>query len=149
MEPVTLGLGERLGAVLPTVNAALNSLSAVLLFCGWLAIRRREVTIHRRCMIGAFSVSALFLVSYLVRFALTGTHRYGGSGALKVVYLVLLFSHMALAAAVPVLAIASLWLGLKGRFDRHRRWVRWAYPIWMYVSVTGVIVYLMLYHGPR
>lgn len=148
MEPVTT-LGERLGAILPTVNACLNSLSALLLLCGWVAIRRRATGVHRRLMIAAFIVSALFLVSYLVRFALTGTHRYPGHGVLKAVYLALLFSHMALAAAVPVLAIGSLWLGLKGRFDRHRRWVKWTWPIWMYVSVTGVVVYWMLYHGPH
>ena len=140
---------ERVGEILAAVNAALNSVSAILLFTGWVAIRRREVRLHRSCMIAAFSVSAVFLCSYLTRVYLTGTHRYPGHGALKAVYLTLLGSHMLLAAVTPVLAIWAISLALRQRFAMHRRVVRYAWPIWMYVSVTGVVVYLMLYHGPR
>jgi putative membrane protein len=140
---------DAIGRVLPSVNAGLNSLSAVLLALGRYAIYRRQVTLHRRLMTGAFSVSVLFLVCYLVRVALTGTHRFPGEGLAKIVYLAVLSSHMLLAAVTPVLAIRAIQLGLTGRFEQHRRIVRYAWPIWMYVSVTGVVVYLMLYHWPH
>jgi putative membrane protein len=133
------------GETLATVNASLNAASALLLVGGRLAIRRKLVEKHRRYMIAAFSVSTVFLVCYLVRVALTGTHRYPGTGAMKVAYLSVLFTHMTAAAATPLLAIRALWLGLRRRFDAHRRIVRYAFPIWMYVSMTGVLVYLMLY----
>lgn len=139
-------LKHTLGAVLPSVNAGLNALCAVLLAAGAAAIRARRVELHRRLMVSAFLVSAVFLVCYLVRVALTGTHRFPGSGVVKITYLVLLSTHMVLAAAVPVLAIRALFLGWRRRFDEHRRLVRFAFPIWMYVSVTGVLVYWMLYH---
>jgi putative membrane protein len=97
---------------------------------------------------GAFLVSALFLVSYLVRVALTGTHRYPGDGLWKAVYLGVLGTHMLLAIAVPPLAIRSIWLARRGRLDEHRRLVRITLPAWLYVSATGVLVYLLLYHPP-
>ena len=137
---------EALGNTLAHVNALLNSTSAVLLFLGWRAAVGKNVQLHKRCMISAFVVSAVFLVSYLSRVALTGTHRYPGHGVMKTVYIALLSSHMLLAAAVPFLAIAALYLGLKNRVATHRKVVKWTLPVWMYVSVTGVIVYLMLYH---
>jgi putative membrane protein len=144
-----MSLGETLGAVLPVVNASLNSLSALLLGAGLYFIKQRRVAAHQRCMMGAFYVSGVFLVCYLIRFALTGTHRFPGEGAAKLLYLSILFSHMALAAITPVLAIRAIYLARKKRIDEHRRLVRYAWPIWMYVSVTGVLVYLMLYHWPR
>lgn len=139
-------LKHTLGVVLPSINAGLNALCAVLLAAGAAAIRARRVELHRRLMVSAFLVSAVFLVCYLVRVALTGTHRFPGAGAVRITYLVLLSTHMVLAAAVPVLAIRALFLGWRRRFDEHRRLVRFAFPIWMYVSVTGVLVYWMLYH---
>jgi putative membrane protein len=138
---------EALGDTLAAINAGLNSTSAVLLLFGWRAARARAIAIHRRCMVGALGVSALFLVSYLTRVALTGTHRYPGHGALKTLYLALLSSHMILAMVTPPLALRALYLALKQRFAEHRRLVRYTFPIWMYVSVTGVVVYWMLYHG--
>lgn len=140
------GVGEQLGAVLPHVNAGLNSLSFVLLVLGRLAIRAGDRLLHKRLMLAAFTTSAVFLISYLARFALTGTHRFGGTGAVKALYLAILFSHMALAAVTPFLAVRAIQLGLAGRWTEHVRVVRWAFPIWLYVSVTGVIVYAMLYH---
>ena len=142
-------LGQQLGAILPTVNAGLNATSAVLLFTGWRAVKARRVALHRALMISAFTVSTVFLASYLTRFALTGTHRYEGDGAARLVYLALLFSHMLLAAATPPLALRALYLAWRGRIAEHRRVVRWTLPVWMYVSVTGVIAYLMLYHPWR
>ncbi len=135
-----------LGEILPTVNAGLNSLSAVLLGTGYYAIRNQHRELHRKCMVSAFAVSSVFLVCYLVRVALTGTHHFPGSGVAKFVYLGILISHMVLAAVTPVLAVRALYLAYHGRFPEHRRIVRYAWPIWMYVSVTGVVVYLMLYH---
>ena len=143
-----MSFSATLGNILPSVNAALNSLSAVLLGAGFYFVKQRRIEAHRRCMTSAFIVSALFLVCYLTRFALTGTHRFPGGGAAKIVYLSILFSHMVLAVITPVLAIRAIWLATHARIAEHRRLVRYAWPIWMYVSVTGVIVYAMLYHWP-
>jgi putative membrane protein len=132
--------------ILPTFNAALNATSAVLLVAGFRAIKRQEVARHKRFMLGALGTSAVFLVFYLIRAALTGTHRFEGPEALRIGYLVLLFSHMVLAVAVVPMALRSVWLGLHGEIPRHRRLAKITWPIWVYVSVTGVIVYLMLYH---
>lgn len=129
----------------PAVNAMLNGSSAVFLCVGFFAIRRRQIALHRACMIAAFTASSLFLASYLARFYLSGTHRYPGAGWDKAFYLFILFSHMLLAMALVPLVLRSLYLGLKRRDARHRRVARWTWPIWMYVSVTGVLVYLMLY----
>jgi len=138
--------GRPLGEVLPTVNAILNGTSACFLFVGYRAIRARNIALHWRCMLSATAASALFLASYLVRFALTGVHRYPADDWTKSVYVAILGTHTALAATVPFLAGITLFLAAKKRFHRHRRIARWTFPIWMYVSVTGVVVYLMLYH---
>jgi putative membrane protein len=139
-----------LGELLPAVNAALNATAAVLLVAGWRAIRGGRRELHRGLMIAACATSALFLVSYLTRVALTGTHRFPGDGALRTVYLAVLASHTVLAALVVPLALRTLWLPLRGRFADHRRIARITLPVWIYVSVTGVAVYVMLYHlAPR
>lgn len=131
---------------LPTLNAALNGTSALLLVFGYRFIRRREITAHRTCMIAACAVSALFLISYLTYHYQVGTVRFPGSGWLRGLYLTVLLSHTLLAALVPPLAIVTLWRAVAERFDKHRRLARWTLPIWLYVSITGVIVYWMLYH---
>jgi putative membrane protein len=130
---------------LPALNAVLNSIAAVLLVAGWFLIRRKRIDAHRRVMIAAFGVSTLFLVSYLVYHFNVGSVRFQKDGAIRTVYLTILGTHTVLAAAVPVLAIITLSRGLRGRYDRHRRIARWTLPIWLYVSVTGVVVYWMLY----
>ena len=130
---------------LPTLNAALNALAALLLATGWLLIRRRRIEAHRRVMWSALACSAAFLVSYLVYHAQVGSVRFQGTGAVRTVYFALLVSHTLLAAAVPVLALVTLSRALRRRFDRHRAIARWTLPIWLYVSVTGVAVYWMLY----
>lgn len=140
---------SQLGEILPAVNAGLNSLSAVLLLGGRWAIKSRQVKVHRGCMLGATGVSALFLLCYLTRFALTGTHRFPGTGLARALYLTILGSHMLLAVAVPVLALMAIQLARRARLQAHVKVVKYAWPIWMYVSVTGVLVYAMLYHWPR
>src|SRR5262245_40552425 len=130
---------------LPALNATLNATSAILLALGYYFIRRREIHKHRACMIAAFIVSTLFLVSYLTYHYQVGSVRFPGTGWLRTVYLSILASHTVLAALVPPLAIVTLSRALRQRFDRHRRVARWTLPIWAYVSVTGVIVYVMLY----
>lgn len=131
---------------LPTLNACLNALSALLLIAGYRFIRRREIARHRTCMLAAFAVSVVFLVCYLVYHYEVGSVRFPGTGGLRTVYLGILLTHTVLAAAVPFLAVITLVHGLRQRFDRHRRIARWTLPIWLYVSVTGVVVYWMLYH---
>lgn len=143
-----MSFSDSLGQILPAVNATLNSLSAVLLASGFYFIKRKNIAAHRVCMGSAFAVSTLFLICYLTRFALTGTHRFPGEGVAKVLYLTILFSHMALAAVTPILAIRAIQLANQKRIPEHRRIVKYAWPIWMYVSVTGVVVYAMLYHWP-
>jgi len=135
-----------LGDLLPSVNAALNGTSFVLLVLGWRAIKRGDRARHKALVLSALGCSVLFLVSYLTRVALTGTHRYPGEGGWKAVYLAVLGSHTLLAVVVVPLVLRALWLALHDRFPEHRRIVRWAFPIWAYVSVTGVVVYAMLYH---
>jgi protein SCO1/2/putative membrane protein len=132
--------------VLPTINAILNAAAAVLLVWGYTLIRRKRIQTHRKVMMTAFVVSCLFLVCYLVYHYQVGSVRFPHTGLLRTVYLSILGTHTVLAAAVPVLAIVTLRRGLAGRFDRHRAIARWTLPIWLYVSVTGVVVYLMLYH---
>ncbi|MFI5397657.1 MAG: DUF420 domain-containing protein [Candidatus Binatia bacterium] len=131
---------------LPTLNAALNGTSAVLLAFGYRFIRRREIAAHRICMLAAFGVSTLFLISYLTYHYQVGSVRFPGSGWLRGLYLTILATHTLLAALVPPLAIVTLSRAVAERFDKHRRLARWTLPIWLYVSVTGVIVYWMLYH---
>jgi uncharacterized membrane protein YozB (DUF420 family) len=130
----------------PALNAALNGTCAVLLILGRIAIARREIDRHRKLMVGAFATSTVFLISYLIRFATSGSHKYPGDGLDKIFYLVVLFSHMVLAVVLVPLVIRALLFALRGQYDRHMRVVKWGWPIWMYVSVTGVIVYFMLYH---
>lgn len=130
---------------LPTVNATLNGTAAVLLVTGHRLIHRGRMRAHRAVMLTAFGCSVVFLASYLYYHAQVGSVRFAGTGWLRTLYLTILASHTVLAATVPVLAILTLRLALKGRFDRHRALARWTYPIWLYVSVTGVIVYWMLY----
>jgi putative membrane protein len=135
-----------LGTLLPPLNAALNAGSALFLLAGWRAIRRGDRERHRRRMLSAFACSALFLVSYLTRVALTGTHRFPGGGALRAAYLAILASHTLLAVVCLPLAITTLVLGLRARFDLHPKVARFTLPVWLYVSVTGVLVYVLLYH---
>jgi uncharacterized membrane protein YozB (DUF420 family) len=132
---------------LPSVNATLNLASTVLLVAGRLWIRGGRVALHRRAMLAAFGVSSLFLVLYVVHKAWRGFENtpYHGEGALRVLYLAILFSHLTLALAVPVLAIRLVQLGLAGRIERHRRLAVVAWPIWLYVSLSGVVIYLLLY----
>lgn len=130
------------------VNACFNALSATCLLLGFVAIRRGRRDVHKTLMLTAVGASALFLAGYLTRAALHGTRRFPGHGLWHGVYLAILLPHMLLAVVVVPLVLLALWHALGGRFDRHRRVVRWTFPIWMYVSVTGVIVYLMLYHWP-
>jgi uncharacterized membrane protein YozB (DUF420 family) len=132
---------------LATLNACFNTAAATLMTLGYLAIKRGERERHRRFMIAAFVASCLFLTSYLTRMVMFGDTRFGGQGFARVAYLVLLGSHVLLALATAPMVIATLTLGLKSRFDRHRKLARYTLPIWAYVSVTGVIVYLVLYHG--
>jgi uncharacterized membrane protein YozB (DUF420 family) len=131
---------------LPAVNASLNALAAVLLVYGWAAIRRGRVRAHRRAMTAAFGVSTLFLACYLSYHAVVGHVPFAGRGAARTIYFAILISHILLAVAVPVLAITMFALAWRGRFESHRRLGRIALPIWLYVSVTGVVIYLMLYH---
>jgi uncharacterized membrane protein YozB (DUF420 family) len=134
-------------SLLPTINATLNALSAVLLVWGYLLIRRKQIDRHRRVMKTAFGTSCLFLVCYLVYHAQVGSVPFHHEGTmLRPVYLGILLTHTMLAATVPVLAIITLRRGLAGNYDRHRKIARWTLPVWLYVSVTGVVVYVMLYH---
>jgi putative membrane protein len=130
---------------LPDVNAALNSLSAVFLLAGYRFIRLKNQQAHRRCMLAAFSCSMLFLISYLVYHYQVGSVSFKGQGWIRPVYFTILITHTILATAVLPLALITLIRALRERFDAHRRIARWTLPIWAYVSVTGVIVYGMLY----
>jgi uncharacterized membrane protein YozB (DUF420 family) len=130
---------------LPGVNATLNGVSALLLVAGYRFIRRGEVERHRLCMVTAFAVSVLFLVSYVVYHYNVGSTRFPGTGWVQSVYLTLLGSHVLLAALVPPLAIVTLYRGARGDVPRHRRIARITLPVWIYVSVTGVVIYVLLY----
>jgi uncharacterized membrane protein YozB (DUF420 family) len=130
---------------LPAVNATLNAISGVLLLIGYVLIRRGQVQPHRLCMISAFVTSALFLACYLIYHAQVGSVPFTRQGFVRPLYFAILISHVTLAATVPPLAIVTLSRGLKGRFLMHRAIARWTLPIWLYVSVTGVLVYTLLY----
>lgn len=132
---------------LPTLNALLNATSAAFLVTGWLLIRSGRREAHRKAMTSALACSALFLVSYLVYHARVGSIRFAGTGTARTVYLAVLLSHTLLAAAVAPLAVTAFVLARRGRFDRHRRLARWTLPVWLYVSLTGVVVYVMLYRS--
>ena len=132
-------------ADLPAINATLNSLSAGLLTTGYVLIRRGRVTLHKACMLAAFGTSVLFLTSYLIYHANVGSVPFLGEGFIRILYFTILVSHVTLAVAILPLALVTLSYALRARFGRHVALARWTLPIWLYVSVTGVIVYLMLY----
>jgi uncharacterized membrane protein YozB (DUF420 family) len=131
--------------ILPTVNATLNATAAILLLTGYSLIRRKRILAHKRVMLTAFGVSIAFLICYVVYHAQVGSVPYQKTGFLRTIYFSILITHITLAATVPVLALITLRRALRGDFVRHRKIARWTFPIWLYVSVTGVIVYLMLY----
>jgi len=133
-------------STLPAVNASLNALSASLLVVGYVMVRQRRIGAHKACMLAAVVCSILFLVSYLFYHSQVGSMRFQGTGMLRTFYLTVLLTHSVLAAAVPILALVTLIRALRGRFDKHAAIARWTLPIWLYVSVTGVLVYWMLYH---
>jgi putative membrane protein len=132
-------------ADLPAVNATLNAIAAVLLVIGWVLVRRKHFALHRRVMLAAFTTSALFLVSYVIYHANIGSRPFSGQGPIRVVYFAILITHIVLAAAILPMALVTLSRGLGRRYDAHRRIARWTLPVWLYVSVTGVAVYVMLY----
>jgi putative membrane protein len=136
---------------LPAVNAALNATSALCLAAGWVCIRRRAVAAHRACMLAAFGVSTLFLLSYVAYHVQAEPVRFAGQGGARVVYFALLVSHIVLAAAVVPLALVTIQRAWTGAFARHRAIARVALPVWLYVSASGVLVYWLLYHvyAPR
>src|SRR5713101_7674108 len=130
---------------LPLLNAILNSLSAVLLCSGYIAIRRRCVSIHQTCMLSAFVTSTLFLISYLTYHYHVGSKPFTGQGSIRLVYFTILISHTILAVVIVPLVLLTLTRGLKARYPQHRAIARWTYPLWAYVSITGVVIYFMLY----
>jgi uncharacterized membrane protein YozB (DUF420 family) len=134
-------------AWLPTLNATLNGIAVLFLVAGYVSIRQGRIERHRAMMLAAFCTSVLFLVSYTVYHAQAGSRPYEGTGVLRLVYFVVLISHIVLAAVVPPLAIVTLLRAWRGRYTQHARLARRTLPIWLYVSVTGVVVYLMLYAG--
>ena len=134
-------------ALLPTINATLNALSAILLITAYILIRNKRVAQHRSVMLAAFTTSCLFLICYLIYHAQVGSVPFGHEGTtLRTVYLTILTTHTVLAATVPFLAVITLRRGLAMKVQQHRKIARWTLPIWLYVSVTGVVVYVMLYH---
>jgi len=137
--------------IFPALNASLNGASALLITSGRLLIGRHKVRLHRACMIAAVATSTLFLISYLYYHAHVHSVHFPGQGWVRPLYFTILISHTILAATIVPLVIFSLTYGLQQKFDRHRRIARWTYPIWLYVSVTGVVVYVMLYqiYGAR
>ncbi|MDZ7343418.1 MAG: DUF420 domain-containing protein [candidate division KSB1 bacterium] len=130
---------------LPAVNATLNSLSAILLITGYAFIRQKKITAHKICMLSALGASALFFISYLIYHYHVGSKPFGGQGTIRTIYFTILISHTILATAIVPLALLTLFRALKERFDKHQRIARWTLPIWLYVSVTGVTIYWMLY----
>lgn len=132
-------------SIFPALNAVLNGTSAVLIATGVFLIRRQRRTAHKRVMIAAVVTSTLFLISYLYYHAHVGSVRFQGQGFARPVYFAILLSHTILAAAVVPLVLVTIVRALRGRFDKHRRSARWTYPVWLYVSVTGVVIYVMLY----
>ena len=134
-----------LSRILPALNASLNASAAGLLTAGFLFIRRKNVAAHRACMTAAFTVSTLFLASYLTHHALHGSTRFQGTGAARAAYFAILISHTLLAIAIVPLVLRTFYLARRDRIPEHRRLARWTLPLWLYVSVTGVVVYWMLY----
>jgi len=146
---LVMGRGPLAGGLdvsaLPKLNAMLNGGSAILLGAGYVFIRRRQIVAHLSCMLSAFGLSILFLISYVVYHFHAGSRPFTGQGWVRPVYFVLLLTHVVLAAVIVPLALTTIWRALSGRFDRHRTIARWTLPIWLYVSVTGVVIYWMLY----
>ena len=132
-------------ADLPAVNATLNGLAAMLLVIGWVLVRRKRFESHRRVMLAAFGTSVLFLVSYVIYHANAGSRPFPGHGPIRTVYFIILITHIILAAAIVPMALLTVSRGLSRRYDAHKRIARWTLPVWLYVSVTGVAVYVMLY----
>ena len=134
-------------STLPAINATLNGIATVMLVVGFVLIKKKKITAHRNCMMSAFGVSAVFLVLYLTDKAIKqGAHTpFNGTGAIRTGYYVMLFSHIVLAISVPVFAIVLIRLGLKENIEKHRRIAKFAFPIWLYVSLTGVLIYFVLY----
>ena len=130
---------------LPALNATLNAISATLLVSGYVLIRRGRRKLHARCMLGALATSALFLISYVTYHYNAGSRPFTGQGPIRVVYFAILATHVVLAAVILPLALVTAARGLRSQFDRHVRIARWTLPLWLYVSVTGVVIYLMLY----
>jgi len=133
-------------AIFPVINATLNGASAVLLFAGRALIKRKRISAHKKVMITAIVTSSLFLISYLYYHAHVGSVRFQGQGWSRPIYFSILISHTILAAVIVPLVIITFSRGLSSRFDKHRAIARWTYPLWLYVSVTGVVIYFMLYH---
>lgn len=131
--------------LLAPINSVLNGLAALLLIAGFYCIRRRWLRAHRAFMLSAFVVSVIFFISYLIYHYKVGDVRFQGYGPVRPIYFTILISHIALAAAIVPLVLITLSRALRGRFERHRRIARWTWPIWIYVSITGVVVYLMCY----
>ncbi len=145
----TPGQGGRADvAALPVLNAVLNGTSAGLLTAGWVSIRKHRIAAHRACMLGAFCVSVLFLVSYVLYHALAGSRPFTGQGWVRWLYFPVLVSHIVLAAAMVPFVLTTLYRALTADFGRHARLARLTLPVWLYVAVTGVVVYWMLYHLP-
>ena len=132
---------------IPTLNALLNGLATVLISAGFILIKTGRIRAHRICMVSAFGVSIVFLVGYVTHKVLVhGVHTpFGGEGALRIIYYTMLLTHILLAMIIAPLVLRTLWLAVRGEIDRHRKWARWTFPIWYYVSVTGVLIYLFLY----
>jgi uncharacterized membrane protein YozB (DUF420 family) len=130
---------------LATLNASLNALATILLVVGFVLIKQGRVDAHRRTMLAAFAVSTIFLISYLIYHYLVGSVKFTAEGLPRTIYLSILLSHVILAVFVPFLAIWTIWLGLKDRRVEHRKWAKITFPIWLYVSITGVVIYVMLY----
>ncbi len=133
---------------MPAVNAALNGTAAILLVTGFACIRARRIAAHRACMLAAVAVSAIFLACYLAYHCQVGSVPYRGTGWMRRAYFSILLSHTVLAVVIVPMVLRTLWFALKGQLAGHRRLARWTLPLWVYVSVTGVLVYLMLYRGP-
>lgn len=143
IKPHSVDVGFNL-KILPAVNASLNFITAILLCCGYYFIRNAHIRSHRLCMITAFILSAFFLISYVTYHSLAPETLFGGEGVIRYVYFTILISHIMLAAVIVPLVLITLTRALSARFDRHRKIARWTFPLWLYVAVTGVIVYLML-----
>ncbi len=137
---------DRWVGYLPTVNATLNATATVLLVWGYRLIKHRREMAHKRVMLTAFGVSIAFLTCYLVYHGIAGHVKFQGPPGAAAIYYAILISHVLLAATVPVLAGVTIYLGYRDRRERHKRWAKWTFPIWLYVSITGVVIYLMLYH---